>query len=155
MTDHAAISAQLVDVRNVGQHKCVKLTLHVPAEQAGAVMEAFGWPTMVDPVPVALARLNDKPEEAAEKPAQSPVRVASHMTTRAAICCNDPVFHAFLNETYRSTFPQAHVQDADGAASLVRFLCDVQSRKEIIPGTRAGDKWDALYSKFIGWRDVA
>ena len=43
----AAITAMLVDVRNVNAHKCVRLEIHVPAEQAGAVMAAFGWPTMV------------------------------------------------------------------------------------------------------------
>ena len=59
MTNKAAvITASLVDVRNVAQHKCVRLEVHVPVEQAGEVMAAFGWPTMVDPVPVELARLD-------------------------------------------------------------------------------------------------
>jgi hypothetical protein len=71
MKNAAAISAQLVDVRNVGQHKCVKLTLHVPAEQAGMVMAAFGWPTQVDPVPVAIARLN--PENVKEVMPTGPI----------------------------------------------------------------------------------
>ena len=42
MSDRAAISAQLVDIRNIGMHKSVKLTLHVPAEQAELVMKIFG-----------------------------------------------------------------------------------------------------------------
>ncbi len=58
MTKPAAITAELVDVRNVGMHKCIKLTLHVPAERAAEVIAAFGWATAVDPVPVALARLD-------------------------------------------------------------------------------------------------
>lgn len=62
MTDARAISAQLVDVRNIGVHKSIKLTIHVPEEQAMKVMELFGWPTMVAPVPVALARLNEQPK---------------------------------------------------------------------------------------------
>lgn len=58
MTDAAIISGSLVDVRNVGTHKSVKLTIHVPEEYAMKVVEAFGWPTGVNPVPVAIAHMN-------------------------------------------------------------------------------------------------
>lgn len=58
MSNAAAIMASLVDVRNLGTEKCIKMTIHVPAEQAMQVLEAFGWPTAVNPVPVAIARLN-------------------------------------------------------------------------------------------------
>lgn len=54
----AAIAAQLVDMRNVGTHKVLKLTIHVPEEQALEAIAAFGWPTGVSPVPIAIARLN-------------------------------------------------------------------------------------------------
>lgn len=60
MNKPAAISAQLVDMRNVGTHKCLKLTLHVPEEQALDAIAAFGWPTGAAPVPVAIARLNQQ-----------------------------------------------------------------------------------------------
>ena len=89
MKNAAAISAQLVDVRNVGQHKCVKLTLHVPAEQAGMVMAAFGWPTQVDPVPVAIARLN--PEAAKEVMPDRPGPVPTNDTqSREEVMPNKP-----------------------------------------------------------------
>lgn len=58
MNKPAAIAAQLVDVRNVSTHKCIRMIVEVPAEQAMAVIAAFGWPTGVDPVPVAIARLD-------------------------------------------------------------------------------------------------
>ena len=55
MTDApAAITAQLVDVRNVAAHKSVRLELHVPAEQAGLVMAAF------DVAALVLASINAK-----------------------------------------------------------------------------------------------
>jgi hypothetical protein len=77
MTDARAISAQLVDIRNVGTHKVVKLTIHAPQEHAMHIMELFGWPTQVDPVPVALARLQPgagaeqtrKPDTSSDLPA--------------------------------------------------------------------------------------
>ena len=57
MTD-AAIMGSLVDVRNVGTHKSVKLTIHTPEEYAMKVVDPFGWPTGVNPIPVAIARLD-------------------------------------------------------------------------------------------------
>jgi hypothetical protein len=58
MTDAAIIAGSLVDAKNVNTHKVMRLIIDVPAENALKVIAAFGWPTMVDPVPVAVARLN-------------------------------------------------------------------------------------------------
>jgi hypothetical protein len=60
MTDAAIISGSLVDVRNVGSAKSVKLTVHVPEEYARKVIDAFGWPTGATPVSVAIARLDER-----------------------------------------------------------------------------------------------
>lgn len=59
MSDLAAMHAQLVDVRNVGPD--MKLTLHIDVAFAEQVIQTFGWPTRADPIPVALARLNEAP----------------------------------------------------------------------------------------------
>ena len=69
MTQPAIITASLVDVRNLNTEKSVKLTLHVPAELAGSVFEAFGWPTATNPVPVVLARLNPDAKPTHQRPA--------------------------------------------------------------------------------------
>ena len=73
MTEAAIIAGSLVDVRNVGTHKSVKLTIHVPEEHATRVVAAFGWPTGVNPVSVAIARLEQPlpphPAVAAPRPA--------------------------------------------------------------------------------------
>lgn len=64
MNDARAITGSLVDVRNVNTHKCVRLIIDVPAENALKVISAFGWATMVNPVPVAVARLQGpRPQE--------------------------------------------------------------------------------------------
>lgn len=55
----AAVMGSLVNLKNVATHKSIALTIHVPAEAAQAVLGAFGWPTMVDPVSVAVARLEE------------------------------------------------------------------------------------------------
>ena len=71
MTEAAIISGSLVDVRNVGTHKSVKLTIHVPEEYATKVVAAFGWPTGVNPVHVAIARLNENKTTPQQQGSQS------------------------------------------------------------------------------------
>ena len=150
MTKPAAISAQLVDVRNIGMHKCIKLTLHVPAEQAPEIMAAFGWPTATDPVPVALARLEvmpDRPAREPDPPARAHIAPEKRLVQQAGMCCRDPVFRKFMVEEGK-----ARSADKIEVTEAVRFYCGVDSRAEIIPGTPAGDKWDHLWSRFQAWR---
>lgn len=163
MKSPAAIDAQVVDIQNDRLHKgFIKVTLHVAAERGAVLTEALGWPTYTTPVPVALARLDLSKvsgvatlEGSANAPAvRKTAAPENRMKTRCAILCGDPAFWKFLNETYRKQFPQAHVTDAEGAASLVRFLCDVKSRSEIMPGTRAAEKWDDILARFTIWEQA-
>src|SRR5262245_3378856 len=57
MTDACIIAGQLVDAKNVGVHKSLRLIIDVPQEKAMEVIEKLGWPTMATPIPVAIARL--------------------------------------------------------------------------------------------------
>jgi hypothetical protein len=145
MSAPAAIQAQLVDVRNVSSHKCVRLEIHVPAEQAGLVMAAFGWPTMADPVPVALARLDltasAKPEASKERRPFSELPYAQ----QAAMRCQEPAFLRFIEERHHDFL------GADSPAQSIRDYCGVHSRADIVKGTPAGDKWAALDAEFYAW----
>jgi hypothetical protein len=168
MTEAAIISGSLVDVRNVGTHKSVKLTIHVPEELAMQVMKAFGWPTGVNPVEVAIARLEQpvsRPVSQAEKqpgseigPQPSPVRADKpkrSIAQRAGMLCNDTLFHAFLRERFadewhdsliRSGGPKAIVSQV--AAHTVRTICNVTSRKDI---NEANTEWHALQLAYEMW----
>lgn len=164
----AAIAAQLVDVRNVGHNKCIRLTLHVPAEQAPLVMNAFGWPTLVDPVPVALARLDPtkiesevvqsettKPGQLDTSPASGPdipARAVNRLAQRAGILCNDSLFHRYL-ERRLSDGVKGPTVNTEFAAGYVREFCKVESRADIKPNTEAATRLDLLESAFICWRD--
>jgi len=150
MSAPAAIMASLVDVRNIAAHKCVRLEIHVPAEQAGMVLDAFGWPTAVNPVSVAIARLD--PAKAAS-PSPEPVRERRKfsdlpMSQQAALRCDDWDFRAFL----RSNNAFAHT--AGEAAAVVRDLIGVKSRAEILPDTPAGRGWLELERQFQEWQRV-
>lgn len=134
MTKPAAIFGSLVDLRNVGAHHAVRLTVEVPAELAGQVIEAFGWPTQADPVPVAVARMNDvlPPLPAGPLP-------ISH-ARQAGTLCRDARFQQFLGAT-----------DYDDAARKVRMRCAVKSRGELIAGSPGGALWLDLVRDFEGW----
>jgi hypothetical protein len=165
MKNAAAITAQLVDMRNVGTHKVLKLTLHVPEEQALKAIAVFGWPTGVNPVAVAIAALdlsnakevmqdtgttscqpNDKTLPGVskqDKPMRRAVSPEKRLAQQAGIACADPLFQKFLGCT----------NEADTAA-VVRDICGVASRSEIKVGTPEGEEWQKHYGEFLVWRDV-
>lgn len=151
MSAPAAIMASLVDVRNVSAHKCVRLEIHVPVEQAGMVMEAFGWPTSADPVPVAIARLDlnapapadaSKPETA-EKPRKRWEDLP--LPQQAAMRCEEEAFRKFLGEKY------AIFNHANSAAEYVRQYCGVNSRADIGSTTYSAREWKRLESYYQFW----
>lgn len=148
MDKPSAISAQLVDVRNVSSHKCVRLEIHVPAEQAGAVMAAFGWPTMADPVPVALARLTAAPEPIAKPEAAKERRPFSELpySQQAAMRCQEPTFGQFLADKHLVTYERCNRD----AAAAVRWICSVVSRSEL-NDPDAAKRWQSLDAEFYAW----
>ena len=154
MTKPLAICANLVDVRNIAAHKCVRLEIHVPVEQAGAVMEAFGWPTMVSPVPVAIARLD--PEKAASAPPTPVDEVVKErrrfntlpLPQQVAMRCGEGAFRRFVAEEW-PTHPQC-----EDASEFVRRWCKVDSRSTILPGTPQADHWNRLHEKYLAWLQV-
>lgn len=151
VTIPAAISAQLVDMRNVGTHKSLKLTLHVPEEYALKAIEAFGWPTGAHPVPVALARLTE------EKP-KAPGKVATEkrLVQQAGILCADRMFQKFLDQTHHDEvldlLTDAPLSEEEIASEFVRDYCGVKSRSEIILGSPAAEKWNTLAAEFEMWK---
>ncbi len=156
----AAILGSLVDMKNVAVHKSVRLIIDIPAEQAEDIIKAFGWPTQVNPVPVAVARLTPS---AAESPAtvipsaapaeRPPTRGFSAETPRswhslpypqqAGIRSNDGLFRAFLKEDRKWK------GEPD---EFIRQYCGVSSRAFIKAGTEAGKKWEVLNQAFESWR---
>ena len=149
----AAFQATYTDFRLIKGRKVVQLVFEVPLEGADAAYQALGG--MPDPgksVWCAVARLDtgNKPPVLHKEagPAGEP-GPASRLTRQAAIACKDPMFRKFLMQ-HGMLFGDS----SDNAAVTVRLICDVQSRRDIIPGTPAGDEWENLYGKFIAWRDV-
>lgn len=168
----AAIDAQLVNARNVGCHKSVALTLHIPEERAAEFFEMFGWPTMANPIPIAIARLqtekevmqntagsvpnsrptrNDKtpPRQEEAKPSGGAKTAFRDMRlpNQAGILCDTPAFRKFLRERL------AWLRDLEpgDAADAVRKYCNVKSRSDIRPRTPSGDRWLKLVDEYRTW----
>lgn len=167
MNAPAAIQAQLVDVRNLGTEKCVKLTLHAPVEIAAQIFEAFGWPTAVNPVPVALARLDlNAAERSADRrgaattadstrlpsPALKQPRpfTSLPLAQQAALLCQDPVFRAFVREE----LDMPCETEAD-AADVIRMRCAVDSRSEIASHPQAKAQFIMDRERFQAWKLVS
>ena len=176
MNKPRAISAQLVDIRNVGAHKSIKLTIHVPEEQARQVVELFGWPTMVDPVPVALARLEVMPAEQPkhgisttdttpgplpDKPAGRAKREWHELQPSAQISirCGETAFRIFLDETFPRSWGQdmedMGLSQTEQAIRFVRRHCGVTSRADINSGNpQALDAWERLEWDYRAWQQA-
>jgi hypothetical protein len=160
MSKPLALQGQLIDVKNVASHKCVRLSIDVPAEQGEEVVRLFGWPTGVDPVPVAVARLHvgtkggANQEEAtkpgsAQAPAGSGKRHFNELrpSAQAALRCKEPEFWEYITDHH-----QKHVRDEEDAADFVRAVCVIPSRGELDRNHIAAGAWAQIESSFEAWR---
>jgi hypothetical protein len=69
--------------------------------------------------------------------------------TQAALRCKEPVFWAFLRE---SGFTFAKIQDERAAARVVRDICQIGSRRELVSDHRAQATWHDLENLFAAWK---
>lgn len=168
MTKLAAIEGQLVSIKNVSTHKSACLTIHVPEEYALKVIEAFGWPTMVAPVHVAIARMDNG--SAGETPSGSttaPVAATKEekvkrkwdelsIAQRAGIMCNEKGFQMFVAKRMNIKTPSvvAEVNEAD-AAQYVRQQCGVDSRAHIEGNPDATRIFRDLDASYRAWLAVS
>ena len=160
MTKLAAIEGQLVSIKNVSTHKSACLTIHVPEEYALKVIEAFGWPTMVAPVHVAIARMGDG--SAGDLPSGSTTTPAAatkekrkwdelSIAQQAGIMCNEKGFQRYVSEAVGKRPDEV---DTDAAATYVRTLCGVNSRAHIEGNETASRKFHALRISYDNWLRV-
>jgi hypothetical protein len=159
MTKLAAIEGQLVSIKNVSTHKSACLTIHIPEEYALKVIEAFGWPTMVAPVHVAIARMGVAEPEPEVKPTPETKSDKAKrkwdelsIAQQAGIMCNEIGFQKFVAER-KGIAPQG-VITVDDAATYVRQLCGVNSRANIEGKPDAEKKFRNLRIEYDNWLRV-
>ena len=70
--------------------------------------------------------------------------------TQAALRCKDPVFRAFLKETYPRDDDDIFAEEE--AAHTVRAICEIESRRELADHSNAQAIWHALDNLFQAWK---
>lgn len=154
MTDLAVFQGSLVNLKNSPTHKSVILQVEIPEEYGEAIVRAFGWPTRVKPLAVAVARLEGADEQARTPKAKPEPRRFNELSyaEQAGILCKDPEFADYL----RSSFPYRSVADlreGSHAEDLVKELCGVTSRAYIKEDNEAGRRWSNLVKDYRRWQD--
>lgn len=94
------------------------------------------------PAPKAPATVT--PEPVAEKPA------TKSYAQRIGILCNDASFRRYLREGYWASV-NVPMLGVDAAADTIRNICGVTTRKAILPGSAAGEKWRSLEIDYQNW----
>lgn len=165
MKNAAAFRACYSDFKLVKTRGVVQLVFEVPLSEADAAYQVVGG--MPDPGAdrwFAIARLNTGADSDPLPPvapvreadvsgppsASRPIAPEKRLTRQAAICCADPVFRLFLAHIHCGN----NVIDEPKATAFVRDYCNVVTRKDIIPGTDAGDRWIDLHGQFEAWKLV-
>jgi hypothetical protein len=121
----------------------VSFVLHPQEVPGGLATAPLGTRYML-----ALAEIGDD-----EQPVERPAPVKPHsFAQRAGILCNEKSFWTFLNEEHFQGRPE--ITEEAFATNYLRAHCEVQSRKDLIEGTPAGDKFRDLAAEYDAWKRV-
>lgn len=151
MRPEAVFAATYADVRLVKTRGVVQFIFEVDLSKARQAFQMLGeFPDPAKELWVAIALLNHEGgapgpstlaaelnSSAPESPRGEP-SPSKRLVQQVGIACNAPHFCNYIQKSYMSKFPKS----AD----------DVESRSEIIAGTRAGEVWQKLYGEFLVWK---
>ena len=135
MTEPAAIRATYSDFKLVRTRKVAQLVFEVPIEGAEAIVNTLGLPRSDTDLWVAIARLQDVPEEP---------KVADPMVREAGMLAKDPRFRKWVAECVGDG---QMCGEAD-AAEFIRHHCGIESRRELATNPDARAKWVKLRGDF-------
>lgn len=156
MTEHRVVKGNLVEVRNVNNHKVARFWVDVPAEEALDIINKLGsWPTMVNPIPVAVARLTAPVEPVQPAPPQEPEKPVSEvlkpkggrLAQQAGMACSDKLFQHFLHDEH-----DYGIRDADEAKRAVYEICEIDSLAWLDHDPKAAVIFDKLMADFEAWK---
>lgn len=105
-------------------------------------------PSYGERLALSVARIADDETQQDVEPPRS-------FTQRSAILCGEVRFHVFLTERYPAKALAASKEYPNdskrAAATVLRDLCGVHSRKELLDGTPAGKRFLELEASYAGW----
>jgi hypothetical protein len=141
VTKPAAFTASYTDWKLIRTRGCIQIVFEIPLEVADRVYQVLGgMPNAGHENWFAIAKI--KEEAVMEEKAKKSWHELS-MTQQAGMLSNDPAFQKFLRETTEFNHTDYPV--------MIRELCKVTSRKDILPDTEAGEMWKGLVSEYRAW----
>jgi hypothetical protein len=151
--DKAAFEGGLVGIKNVGYDASVHLTIALPQELGAAIIAAFGWPTVKNPIPVAIARIDEGAAQKGPKEREHRRFNALSPAEQAGILCRDPEFPSFC-EHGPPTRAMSVTSGMTGAGRLSSgLLRRSKSRADIKEGTEAHRQWRVILERYRRWQN--
>lgn len=147
-----AFRATFSDFRIIKGRKVASICFEVPLEAADAALAVLGGVPRPDQEQwVAIARITEEAASKPPQPAQEPTKERRKFADlpyyqQAAMRCQEQAFRRFLEDVAPATW-----EDHKDAAAVVRRICGVESRSQIVAGSKAGDTWEQLSEHFDGW----
>ncbi len=156
MNEPQVIKAVFYNWRPVVGHKRLQLIFEVPLEDTSVVLKMLGppmpdketWCAIALLEPVAMQDFFDQQQHGHTVGiVPNPKRAFCDLSfpQQAGIKSNDLKFKLWMSVNYPA-------KNGEDCASAIRDYCGVKSRKEILPGTEAGEKWLDLLRAFDGYR---
>ena len=156
----AAFEATYSDFKLIKTRSCVQVVFEIPIEKVDDAYAVLGgMPKPGAEVWCAIARLNMKkatgplfetkpvPELPKPKAIRAPVAADKRLAQRAGMLCAELPFRKFLEEETNQP-----ILSEEDAAIILRGICGVASRSEIIVGTAEGDTFEQLLGRYEGWK---
>lgn len=131
-----AIQARYADWRPVKGRKVLQITLEVPLEQQGEVLNMLGAPLPDRDLWVAVALLSDGKNDAYK---------GGRLAQEAGILCGQGAFKQWARDKYGSEEP----------ADFIRHWCGVSSRAQIDHDERAAREFREMKREYEAWLKVA
>jgi hypothetical protein len=151
MSARAAIKGTFSDFKLLRTRSVCQLIIEIPIEEADAALKALGGLPRSDSerwCAVALLDMRTPDDQGASRdPVQKHHRAFCDlpMPQQAGIRSEDLDFQIFISKTPAG-------RESENAADAIRIFCGVGSRSEILPGTKAGERWIELLRSYEGRR---
>ena len=176
MTDDIVAAGTYSDFKIIKTRGVFQVHIEMPLEGAPDFISKFGLPNPSAEIMVAVARLNTASLGREEKiyeegspehlrsldlPAGSFIPTDKNLKAKsyaqeAGILCGTSAFFRFLTDKNPMLAGEnaRTILSSDDAARSVREYCGVASRRDLIEGTPAGNKFRDLRASFNAWKEV-
>lgn len=149
--NNAIASGSYADMKLVKTRSVCQIVVEIPIEQASRFIEMFGVPVPGSEIPVAIARLNEVPDDTPEARSD---KEAVKLVQKSGILCDDPEFRVWLRNMHPGHWPRPDdsVSSGEAAARALRSIFCISSRKEFATNDVAAHGFRKMVDDFYADR---